>query len=217
MQYLSYALFLFLFTYNNLSAQDCTKAWLHHEYRSQISQETEDKYGIKVPIEKIQIDFLGIPIGVPFNYTIEEYSPYSDNIILKEEGGLFLHKDAYEYLMRMREAADFNIKINNSYRSYSRQAFLYKKLGAQQAEKPGYSEHHLYTAIDIQSITNKKLLWMLRNAFDFGWIPSYYFRVNSPVKPEAWHWRYVGKLAAFKFRCAWEDELNRKIWRLKEK
>lgn len=210
--------FSLLLSITRLHAQDCGKSWMYYEDRVRLSELTEQSFGIVVPIEKIQIDFLGAPIGIPFNYCIQQYSPYSDNVTLKEEGNLLLHKAAHQALLAMRavaKEAGIQLALNNTYRSYRHQKHLYHKLGAHQAEKPGYSEHHLYTAIDIKSVNDKKLLWLLRSAFDFGWIPSYYFRTGSQIKPEAWHWRYVGKLAAKKFRCAWEGEINRKIWKLK--
>lgn len=201
-----------------LSAQDCSKAWMHYERRVALSESTIQKFGITIPIEKIQIDFLGAPVGIPYNYTLETYSPYADNILLKEEGNLLLHKEAYQSLLKMRQVAEqegVKLTLNNTYRSYSEQKHLHRKLGAHQAEKPGYSEHHLYTAIDLEAVNNDKLLWLLRNAFDYGWVPSYYFRLESRIKREPWHWRYVGVLAAKKFRCAWEMEINRTIWKLK--
>lgn len=201
-------------------AQDCEKAWMHYERRLELSKITAQDFGIEVPISKIQIDFLGAPVGIPFNYTTKEYSPYSDHERLEKDGNLLLHKDANRSLEEMELVAikaGLELKLNNTYRSYSYQKHLHDKLGGHQAEKPGYSEHHLCTAIDLKNVTDKKFLWLLRNAFDFGWVPSYYFREGSKIKKEPWHWRYVGKLAATKFRCAWEPEIERCIWKLKIK
>lgn len=201
-----------------LLGQDCVKAWMHYEERVALAAETEKKFGLKIPIDKIQFDFLGAPIGVPYNYSLYEYAPYSDNVTL--DNNLLLHKEAAKQLAFLRSAAlaaKIELKINNTYRSYHEQTKLFKKLGAHQAERPGYSEHHLYTALDFENITSKKLLWLLQNAFDFGWVPSYYLRMETNVKQEPWHWRYVGELAASKFRCAWEEEIKKTIWRLKKR
>lgn len=219
MQYIYQLLFCLLIV-SNTYAQDCGKAWMHYERRVELSQIAEERFSVKIPIEKIQVDFLGAPIGVPFNYTVEQYSPYSDHVAFKGNKKLLLHKDACQSLEQMQNAAkasDIELSVNNSYRSYSHQKHLHHKLGGHQAEKPGYSEHHLATAVDLENITDQKFLWLLRNGFDFGWVPSYYFREGTNIKKEAWHWRYVGKLAASKFRCAWELEINRCIWKLKTK
>lgn len=213
-----YCLVVSLFISSFVHAQDCKKAWMHYELRLELSERTVQKFGVEVPIEKIQIDFLGAPIGIPFNYTTKEYSPYANHVVLKEEGNLFLHQEAYRALEAMRAIAEeegIQLKLNNTYRSYSYQKHLHEKLGAHQAEKPGFSEHHLYTAVDFEKVSNRRFLWLLQNAFEFGWVPSYYFRTGTKIKKEPWHWRYVGKLAAAKFRCAWELEIDRCIWKLK--
>jgi zinc D-Ala-D-Ala carboxypeptidase len=198
-----------------LFSQDCSKAWMHHDLRTQLSTQTMKEFDIQVPVQKIQIDFLGAPVGIPFNYSINNYCPFSDVVIVDEIKNLLLHKLAFQNLQKMRRASGFSFHINFCYRSYSEQKALFDKLGPELAEKPGYSEHHLYTAVDIRGLSSHQFLWLLQNAFDFGWVPSYYFRMGSQVKKETWHWRYVGKLAALKFRCAWEAEINKKILKLK--
>jgi LAS superfamily LD-carboxypeptidase LdcB len=213
-----YYLLLGLFMSSFVQAQDCEKAWMHYERRVELSQRTAQEFGVEVPIEKIQIDFLGAPVGIPFNYTTKEYSPYSDHQRLEKDGNLLLHKEAnrsLEDLKAIAQQVGIELKLNNTYRSYSEQKHLHDKLGGHQAEKPGYSEHHLCTAIDLKNVNNKKFRWLLQNAFAFGWVPSYYFREGTKIKKEPWHWRYVGTLAAKKFRCAWELEINRCIWKLR--
>jgi len=203
-----------------VQAQDCEKAWMHYERRAALSAETAQNFGIQVPIEKIQIDFLGAPVGIPFNYTTQEYSSYHDHEQLEKDGRFRLHYEANKSLVEMQIRAQkegIDLGLNNTYRSYSYQKYLHDKLGEHQAERPGYSEHHLATAIDLKAVNDQKFLWLLRNAFAFGWVPSYYFRESSKIKKEPWHWRYVGKLAAVKFRCAWESEIDRCIWKLKQK
>jgi D-alanyl-D-alanine carboxypeptidase len=213
-----YCLWVGLLVSSFVTAQDCEKAWMHYERRLELSEKAAQNFGVQVPLEKIQIDFLGAPVGVPFNYSTKEYSPYVHHVVLKEEGDLLLHQEAYQTLKIMRILAKkegIELELNNTYRSYSYQKNLHDKLGEHQAEPPGYSEHHLFTAIDLEKVTNTKFLWLLQNAFDFGWVPSYYFRADTKIKKEPWHWRYVGKLAAAKFRCAWEPDIDRRIWKLK--
>ncbi len=207
-----------IFFYSSfLNAQDCSKAWMHWDRRTELSSQTNKEFGVHVPESKIQIDFLGAPVGIPFNYSINNYCSLSDVVIVDQNKRLLLHKLAFQGLQNMRKASGFSLPINFCYRSYSEQKDLFDKLGPELAEKPGYSEHHLYTAVDIRGLTSDQFLWLLQNAFDFGWVPSYYFRIGSKVKKETWHWRYTGKLAALKFRCAWESEINKKIRRLTSK
>lgn len=215
-----YYLLLGVFMSTLIQAQACEKAWMHYERRLELSKRTAEEFGVEVPVEKIQIDFLGAPVGIPFNYTTKQYSPYHDHQRMEQDGDLILHYEANRSLEEMRDLAQqvgIELNLNNTYRSYSEQKHLHDKLGGHQAEKPGYSEHHLCTAIDLKNVNHKKFRWLLQNAFDFGWVPSYYFRERSKIKKEPWHWRYVGKLAAAKFRCAWEPEIDRRIWKLKLK
>lgn len=219
---------LFFFSYQvwGLIGQPCEKNWMHYEHRETVSEEAFLRNGLRVPVEKIQIDFLGLPVGVRYHYTrvyqIGDRAVHK--IKIKRTANvqtLVLLEQAYVHWDSMKQAAKsdaIHLKLNNSYRSYQTQKMLYQRLGKKIAESPGYSEHHLGTTIDLYKLkeNSKEFLWLLRYAFDYGWVPSYYFRVEAHIKKEAWHWRYVGKLAAQKFRCAWEKEINQKIWRLKE-
>ncbi|MCP4437995.1 MAG: M15 family metallopeptidase [Aureispira sp.] len=208
--------------------QNCEKNWMYYEYRKSISEEAKLKYGIDVPIDKIQVDFLGLPIGVRYHYS-KVYrigdrptkKVTRKNKRSKKQESFLLLEEAYDNWIKLKKIAaedDIILKLNNSYRSYITQKALYQRLGRKLAEEPGYSEHHLGTTIDLYKLEAESadFLWLLRYAFDYGWVPSYYFRVERHIKQEAWHWRYVGKLAAQKFKCAWEIEINQKIWRLKE-
>ena len=73
------------------------------------------------------------------------------------------------------------------------------------AALPGYSEHHLGTAIDILTSENgysiapnyfntKVFKWMSENAYKYGFVQSYpQGKVQiTGYNPEGWHWRYVG-------------------------
>lgn len=223
-----WTLLLFSFSCIGLKGQDCGKNWMHYQYRVEVSEEAFLKYGVKVPAEKIQIDFLGLPVGVRYHYA-KVYrlgdKPVQKMIIKlprkKKSKSLVLLREAYVFWIKMQKAAKLDgitLRLNNTYRSYETQKMLFQRLGKTVAESPGYSEHHLGTTIDLYQLQeqSKEFLWLLRYAFDYGWVPSYYFRIEKDIRREAWHWRYVGKLAAQKFNCAWETEINQKIWRLKE-
>lgn len=198
-----------------LTAQDCAKAWMYWEQRTALSEQTWSTYQLKVPIDKIQIDFLGAPVGVPFYYAHKNYAPYNDLVVVDGDSSKILHQKAYQSLIKMRVASGFSLPLSHCYRSYAHQRSLYQRLGPKVAEKPGFSEHHLHTAIDIKGVSNRIFRWMLLQAFDFGWVPSYYFRVDNRIQKEAWHWRYVGPLAAQKFKCAWRNEIQEKLKKMK--
>ena len=144
-------LFLFLSNAYSLFGQGCEKAWMHYEERLAFSQETEQKVGLNVPIEKIQIDFLGAPVGVPFNYSVQRYSEFSDHVLFTEDVDFLLHKEAYQSLMLMRQEAKkagFSLGLNDCYRSYSEQAEIYKRLGAKVAEKIMWRLHFKLSGAD---------------------------------------------------------------------
>ncbi len=213
---LSWILFLAYFGCTKLAAQDCGKAWMYWQERSDLSDQTRLKYRLIVPIEKIQIDFLGAPVGVPFFYAHKNYASYHDLVVVDKDSNKILHRKAYQSLQQLRAASGFSLPLTHCYRSYAQQRSLYKRLGPKVAEKPGYSEHHLHTAIDIKGMSNLVFRWMLLHAFEFGWIPSYYFRLEKRIQKESWHWRYVGPLAAQKFRCAWLTEIKQKLKKMKQ-
>lgn len=213
-------LFFFICCIQFTQAQDCYKAWLHYEHRVQLSKITKDKFGINVPIDKIQIDFLGAPIGIPYQYNNKLYVAAKDTVRI-DDNEFYLHKEAYKSLQSMRKAAEKDslvLQLLSAYRTEKEQLYFYQRFGAKIAEQAGFSEHQLYTAIDIAYVNdhNIKFLWLLKHAFDYGWVPSYYYRVDNTRKKEAWHWRYVGIDAAFKFRCAWEKEIEQDIARLQK-
>lgn len=209
-----YCLFLFLCTNLSLWAQDCPKAWMHWEERKALQQHILEREGYELPMAKIHIDFLGAPVGLPYNYALHHTVPPEEVVTFElEEDTFHLHHRAYQSWQQLTAAADsagIPLKLKQAYRSYSEQKRLYQRLGPKRAERPGYSEHHLYTCVDIRYVSkdSRSFCWLLEHAFVAGWVPSYYFRVNCSTEPEPWHWRYVGPLAAEKFRCAWRVEID---------
>ncbi len=212
-------IFIFLCMGTILNAQDCSEHWEYYEWRVDLRRMTLQEHRIDVPIAKIQIDFLGAPVGLPYQYSRKLYSSMAE--VTYFDGQKYaLHQKAYAALIKMRQAAaqeSIKLPINYSYRSIKEQQQIYKKLGAKVAERPGYSEHHLYTTVDFKWVNdhNSKFLWLLENAFAYGWVPTYFFRVDQRLKKEPWHWRYVGIDAADKFYCAWKKEIEACIYKIK--
>lgn len=109
-------------------------------------------------------------------------------------GGHKLAKDvAPKFKAMMSKASDDGFKmgsafrINSSYRSYEKQAQLYRQLGPGTAAAPGTSNHGLGKAVDLW-FTDGAYKWLRRNAGTFGFkqIPGY--ETDNPDGHEAWHW-----------------------------
>lgn len=215
-----YFLIVFLFSFLIQSqAQNCETS-LDNKYwklRVNLSTFISQKEKIDINPTKIYYDFINMPIGVPFNYINYIDISAFEYIDLGNHNQLLL--PAYQQFKLMQKKAlnsGVNINIRSSYRNNKTQKIVFNKYGPSIAEKPGYSEHHLLTTIDIRySGENTKLfLWLLTYGFDYGWVPTYYFRVEKNIRKESWHWRFVGIDAANWFQCAWKDEINAEKRRL---
>ena len=104
------------------------------------------------------------------------------------------------------------LSVISAYRSYATQKDVYEgwknRLGEKEASRvsalPGASQHQLGTAIDFNSLNesfelSKEGKWLLNNAYKYGFVISYPKDQESITgyKYEPWHYRYVGKDAAF--------------------
>ena len=131
---------------------------------------------------------------------------------MASEGGLKLQKEAFEAYKKMSEDATkngYSLYINTAYRSHNDQQKLCdlytKTYGPDYTKKyvayPGYSEHETGLAIDVASknsnvfANSKEYLWMIDNAYKYGYILRYtnQFVSDTGFRSEAWHYRYVGK------------------------
>jgi zinc D-Ala-D-Ala carboxypeptidase len=105
-----------------------------------------------------------------------------------------------------------NLKIVSSYRSYTTQIVVFegwkKKYGEKEALRisapPGASQHQLGTAIDFNSLdekfeNSKEGKWLYENAYKYGFILSFPKGMENITgyKYEPWHYRYIGKEAAY--------------------
>ena len=166
--------------------------------------------------------------ALPWNLTlVNSTHPVPDNwqVELKTlSNGQQVDVRIYEDLQAMFDdarALGLKPKVNTSYRSYEDQKKIltnkyknyrnsdYSHEAAQRealkwASYPGYSEHHLGLAIDINSAdkencSNESIWdWLKRNCQNYGFIWRYP-GVKSDItgiSNEDWHFRYVGKEAA---------------------
>ena len=135
-------------------------------------------------------------------------------------GGEYVDERIYEPLMEMLEdAREGNLgelpMVVSGYRTQEVQQRLFddkaaefKKEGCSDSEAldqakqwvsvPGYSEHQLGLAVDINGASYDVYLWLQENCYQYGFIFRYPGNktVFTGVAEEVWHYRYVGTEAA---------------------
>lgn len=163
-------------------------------------------------------DFLTI---VNKSFVLETIGGYDDLVYLRDYGidtneFTRLRAEPAEKLRELINAAKqqgVSIFISSGYRTYEDQvgSFAYWKnlageaTATKYAAKPGHSEHHLGTTVDILTYENwLKLLpsyeqtklrkWLKSNAYLYGFVESYpaYTTSITGYTYEPWHYRYVG-------------------------
>lgn len=149
--------------------------------------------------------------SIPENYAVK---------LVKVPGGEQVDERIYEPLMQMLEdAKEENLgqlpKIVSGYRTEEMQRKLYnekidkykqqgysEKEAIEQAEQwvaiPGYSEHQLGFAVDINGATYDFYFWLQENSYKYGFIFRYPGDKTdiTGIAEEVWHYRYVGVEAA---------------------
>lgn len=166
--------------------------------------------------------------ALPWNLTfVNSTHPVPDGwtVELKElSNGRKVDVRIYADLQQMFDdcrAAGLTPKVNQGYRSYEDQKEIlinkykkYKNQGLSHEEAqiqaltvasyPGYSEHQLGLAVDINSADQEKCSndrvwkWMKENCQNYGFIWRYPGEKSdiTGITNEDWHFRYVGKEAA---------------------
>jgi D-alanyl-D-alanine carboxypeptidase len=122
---------------------------------------------------------------------------------------------AAERLLKDAKKAGLQLRVASAYRAPAQQRIGYLKTikrdgwGQNTVAKPGHSEHHLGTTLDLTNLDPKKLLvesfgetpegiWLKANASRYGFRLSY-TRENTDVTgyaPEPWHIRYMGRFGS---------------------
>ena len=148
---------------------------------------------------------------IPDNYSVE---------LVEVPGGEKVDKRIYDPLMQMLNDAkesnwDKEPIVVAGYRTNEKQTELYeerieeyKKHGYSEkeaiieAEKwvsvPGYSEHQIGLAVDINGATYDLYFWLQENSYKYGFIFRYPGNKTdiTGISEEVWHYRYVGKEVA---------------------
>lgn len=110
--------------------------------------------------------------------------------------------DAYNAMAGAALASGLTFKVNESFRTASRQESLYARLGSYLtgglASTPGYSPHQQGIAVDISvgsgdkrgaPGTNAVWFWLVANARLYGFVNDL---LLHPGTGEAWHWQWTG-------------------------
>lgn len=154
---------------------------------------------------------------------VNRWNPLPENYevnLVDVPGGEQVDERIYEPLMEMLEAAreenwDQLPIVVSGYRTQEKQQSLYndkikdyRKQGYSQEEAtdmaeqwvavPGYSEHQLGFAVDINGATYDLYFWLQENSYKYGFIFRYPGSKTdiTGTAEEVWHYRYVGKEAA---------------------
>lgn len=146
----------------------------------------------------------------------ENYEPD----LVEVPGGQKVDARIYQPLMEMLEAAregnwDLSPKVVSGYRTQKKQQSLYddkidkyekqgysheeaRELAEQWVAVPGYSEHQIGLAVDINGATYDLYLWLQENSYKYGFTFRYPGNKTelTGVAEEVWHYRYVGVEAA---------------------
>ena len=144
---------------------------------------------------------------LPDNYEID------DLVVLDNEysnKGEKVRKVIYNDLKKMFDDAkkdNINLNVISGFRTYEKQDTLFnnsiKKNGIDHAliysAKPGYSEHQLGLAIDINSVeenfkNTNEYKWLKNNSYKYGFIERYPENKEyiTGFGYEPWHYRYLG-------------------------
>lgn len=200
----------------------------NQEVENERQQETTQEQQQEVNIDASLLhDPNSLLVIVNKKYPLEEQFEPSDLVepdVVKNGTPWMLRKEAADALQQMFEVASqqgVTLKLGSGYRSYTYQGSLYQNYvsrhGQEKADtfsaRPGYSEHQTGLAADIlgsdpntdfsqsfgETIEGQ---WLFEHAVEFGFIlryPKGYEEITG-YQYEPWHFRYLGKEQAQKFK-----------------
>ena len=140
----------------------------------------------------------------------------------KYKDGILVNKIVFDQFIKMKndmKKYKYDIDIMSAYRDYSYQEKLYNKLILEKGfnyafrciAPPGASEHQTGLAIDVciyrgnncyiehEIDDMEEIKWLHNNAYKYGFILRYPMDKEdiTGYNYEAWHFRYVGKIAKY--------------------
>lgn len=126
--------------------------------------------------------------------------------LVRIESSLIRAETASQFQAMQKEMATQKLFVSpvSGFRPVSEQYYLYTSKRSV-AAPPGYSEHQLGTALDLNvKFPSREWTWLDQNAHRFGFVMSYrgtqVTRTGYAFEP--WHWRYVGVDLATKIRLS---------------
>lgn len=153
------------------------------------------------------VDFMPLVNGINIaNKTYPLPEDYDPGLIAEAE-------KAFEAMKKGALKDGIELFSISDYRSYQRQVKTYKYWKDNYGDyadafsaKPGFSEHQLGLAIDVNDMwvrfaATKEGKWLAKNCYKYGFIlryPSYAAEISTGYEYEPWHVRYVGKKLAKK-------------------
>jgi LAS superfamily LD-carboxypeptidase LdcB len=94
---------------------------------------------------------------------------------------------AFRVMQKAARKAGVSLSIRSGYRSYKKQAQLYKDYRRGRgnlAAPPGYSNHESGRALDLYVTDHHAYDWLREHGSTYGF--------HRTVPGEAWHWEYLG-------------------------
>ncbi len=94
---------------------------------------------------------------------------------------------AFRAMQRAARKAGVHLAIGSGFRSYAKQAKLYKDYcrgKGNLAAPPGYSNHESGRALDLVLTDPDAYKWLQKHGASYGF--------HRTVPGEAWHWEYLG-------------------------
>ena len=156
-------------------------------------------------------DIFGFPVGIKYQFLPED-GHYKDGFelaltelpgiwcggsVAEEARTVYMHQTAFSRFSEMAIAAKkigITLEVCSAYRGHKFQIKI-QQIYPHRAAPPGFSEHHLGTAIDLHNVrwNTAAYTWLTENAHHFGFILSY-FRGHQifGFPEEANHWRFIG-------------------------
>lgn len=164
--------------------------------------------------------------ALPAGYVPPDLVPASSAGLQDTSGDKLVRSILVDDLASMRaawEAAGLTIALESAYRSFANQAATFDSWVARlgyagallRTARPGHSEHHLGTAIDVVSpgwsgrfgdwaAETAEGAWMAAHAWEYGFVMSYPAQSTGDTcfGYEPWHYRWIGREVAAEHRAS---------------
>lgn len=196
-----------------LAVSVCVYAFLWFEHGQAVALDESTPANVQTTADDTHWNLMLVNYenAVPENYETK---------LMEVPGGEKVDERIYEPLMEMLEAAkdrnwDQLPVVVSGYRTQEKQQQIFddkvaeyqsegnsqkeaEELAKQWVSLPGYSEHQIGLAVDINGSTYDLYFWLQENSYKYGFVFRYPGNKTeyTGVAEEVWHYRYVGVEAA---------------------